>query len=215
MFAGYNIGAFRSPITIQSECLRLIPDLDTPQSYAEQASQRDFGTRAYAPEGGVAELRQTWSSERLEATSSIVGASNRSSVVQMGSLMVAAMCLRPTADMGPKALTDALRTGKSQKGGIMGPPNVFPGRIWQAKQPSACHPRPVKRPARWRSGRRDGVVLGRQNKPEYQGAACCQCRSPAAWIHGNQHPARQVELLGACPGKPGWINATPGVLLST
>jgi ribonuclease BN (tRNA processing enzyme) len=122
-FAGHKIGAFRVLSPYRSEYLKLIPDLDrTPKSYAEQAAERDFGSGALAfLKEAVRKFLETWTNEKLGDYEFDVGASNESSVVQMGIIGDRRIVL--TGDAGPKALADALNAANQLQ--IMGTPNIF------------------------------------------------------------------------------------------
>lgn len=208
VFAGYNIGAFKVLSPFKSEYLKLIPDLDrTPRSYAEQASQRDFGTRAYAfLKEALQNFVETWSTERLGSYEFDVGASNESSVVQMGIIDGRRIVL--TADAGPKALADALEAANQMQ--IMGTPNVFqvPHHGSRRNVTPAILDKWLGLPVAQGTERGMALCSVGKNKPEYPRRRVANAFLRRGYPVTSTRAQPKSSYWGM-PNKPGWVNATP------
>jgi beta-lactamase superfamily II metal-dependent hydrolase len=208
VFAGYNIGAFKVLSPFKAEYLKLIPDLDrTPQSYAEQASQRDFGTRALAYlKEALQNFVETWSTERLGGYEFDVGASNESSVVQMGIIDGRRIVL--TADAGPKALSDAFDAANQMQ--IMGTPDVFqvPHHGSRRNVTPAILDKWLGTPVTEGTTRGTALCSVGKNKPEYprRRVANAFLRRGYPVISTRENPKSNYYGM---PNKPGWVAAKP------
>jgi hypothetical protein len=93
----------------------------TPKSYAEQSAERFGGGLIGTIMEGVRKFVETWSNEQLGDYVFDVGASNESSVVQMGIIEGRRIVL--TGDAGPQALMAAIDAATQLN--MMGVPDIF------------------------------------------------------------------------------------------